>query len=389
MTCMCKWSCALLTAVHPLFRAGLPAVLLGCFMTWWLPASIQTASFLSEPQRLALLKATGKAAPGSGLSDDPSSHHSSSASADTDDSVDVAVSVEASGSSKECEAAQLLHRPVGKDTRAGADSVGHSSAVSRLGSQARPSSAAASSCGVGGRSSNSSLGRAGSGGSSGAPYWRSVVAVARNRAVVYAGSWRILHDMPGNGVLYWTPKIVQALLLAAGAHTAAGSSSPGVAVVLFSAIPYAAASFAHLLNAWHSQRVGEVKLHISCMWLLGAVALVMLPFAASGALSEGSGISASTGASVAAFALLTVAHVGVNGANGLQTGLVAGCLSPEQKALGLAMYNTIACMGSFLGPLLIGVIRDATHGYSVAMWVLGGSLAAAALMVYRFKAPRP
>ena len=157
--------------------------------------------------------------------------------------------------------------------------------------------------------------------------------------------------------------------------------------MLFSAIPYAAASLVHLLNAWHSQRVGEAKMHIAYTWLLGALALVVLPFVASGALSgSGSGgVGASTAASVAAFVLLTVAHIGVNGANGLQTGLVAGCLRPEQKALGLAMYNTIACIGAFLGPLLIGVLHDLTHTYSVAMWVLGCSLAAAALMVARFK----
>jgi ACS family tartrate transporter-like MFS transporter len=183
--------------------------------------------------------------------------------------------------------------------------------------------------------------------------------------------------------------IVQALLfgVARGAGSAqggGGSSSPGVSVVLFSAIPYAAASLAHLVNAWHAQRVGEVKLHISFTWLLGAVALALLPFAAVGALS-GSSASTSTGANIAALALLTVAHVGVNGANGLQTGLVAGCLCADQKALGLAMYNTIACMGSFLGPLLIGIIHDATHGYRVAMWVLACCLAAAAFMVYRFR----
>jgi ACS family tartrate transporter-like MFS transporter len=204
--------------------------------------------------------------------------------------------------------------------------------------------------------------------------------------VLYAGSWRILHDIPGNGVLYWTPMIVQALLfgVARSAQGGGGSSSPGVYVVLFSSIPYAAASLAHLANAWHAQCVGEVKLHIAFTWLLGAVALALLPFAAVGALS-GSSASTSTGANITALALLTVAHVGVNGANGLQTGLVAGCLCADQKALGLAMYNTIACMGSFLGPLLIGIIHDATHGYRVAMWVLACCLAAAAFMVYRLK----
>jgi hypothetical protein len=275
-----------------------------------------------------------------------------------------------------------------------------------------------------------------------------------------------------NGILYWTPKLVQALLLAAGhtglaaiaaaapppppppqaavpaavqtsgtisylrnsnstvssgglwdtsqgnattvvgsigpadlsmtAHsavTAAAAAAPGSAIVLLSAIPYAAASLFHLANAWHSQKHSERRLHITLTWLLGAVALLLLPFAATGGLAAAEGssgggggtaaaVSISAAASVAAFVLLTVAHVGVNGANGLQTGLVAGAIQPADKALGLATYNTIGCIGSFFGPLVIGVIHDATGGYAVAMWVLGGSLAAAAGMVFCFRPDR-
>lgn len=358
-------------------------------MTFWLPASIQAAKFLSEPQRTALLKATGKAQhAGSALADasvTSGSTASSSFLSMPGSAVDASIDIAPQGSLKDSEAAQLLHRGLSKEGKAVPDSAGQGGTVSQHSSPARPSSAAGSLRRAGSSHSNSSTG-------SNAPNWLSVVAVARNRVVLYAGSWRILHDIPGNGVLYWTPKIVQALLLAAAAGSAQGAaapSSPGVGVVLFSAIPYAAASLAHLLNAWHSQRVGEAKLHISCTWLLGAVALVVLPFVGSSALSGAvSSGSSSMAASVAAFALLTVAHVGVNGANGLQTGLVAGSIPVDQKALGLAMYNTIACMGSFLGPLLIGIIHDATHGYSVAMWVLGCSLAAAAFMVFKFRAPR-
>lgn len=298
---------------------------------------------------------------------------------DTDSVVDASVAVEPEGCCKsESEVAQLLHRGKAGDSQAVADSAGGS----RLASPVRPSSAAGRGC-----VSSSVVCDKPQGGSSDAPTWRSVVAVARNRVVLYAGSWRILHDIPGNGVLYFTPKIVQALLLAGAAGAAAGSSRAGAGVVLLSAIPYAAASLAHLANALHSQRVGEVTLHICISWLLGAVALVALPFAASGALSGvgGSSSSSSMAASVASFVLLAVAHVGVNGANGLQTGLVAGCLPAEHKALGLATYNTIACLGSFLGPLLIGVLHDATGGYSAAMWLVGCSLAAAACMVYRFQ----
>jgi hypothetical protein len=281
------------------------------------------------------------------------------------------------------------------------------------------------------------------------------MAVARNRVVLYAGCWRILHDIPGNGILYYTPMIVQAMLLAAGgggvavslsAAAAATASpqltdaspsnsssiydsssgdmpaaglaigtisssskiaesggspepaghhaaSPGVYVVLLSAIPYAAASLFHLANAWHSQRSGERRWHIAGAWLLGAVALLLLPAAAAGGLASVSKAAAAAGsvsvaANVAAFTLLTLAHVGINGANGVQTGLVAASIVPQEKALGLALYNTIGCFGSFWGPVIIGVLHDATGGYAVAMWLLGGSLAAAAAMVSRFKPER-
>jgi hypothetical protein len=280
---------------------------------------------------------------------------------------------------------------------------------------------------------------------------QALLAVARNRVVLYAGCWRILHDIPGNGILYYTPMIVQAMLLAGGGAgggfarrpeavvapqlpgvalnsssssglTAAGlatgaististnssssssslgataepaerhASSPGAYVVLLSAIPYAAASLFHLANAWHSQRSSEWRWHIAGAWLLGAAALLLLPAAAAGRLASASTGAAAAAAgtvsvatSVAAFALLTLAHVGVNGANGVQTGLVAANIVPQEKALGLAMYNTIGCFGSFWGPVIIGVLHDATGGYAVGMWLLGVSLAAAAAMVARFR----
>jgi hypothetical protein len=282
--------------------------------------------------------------------------------------------------------------------------------------------------------------------------WQALLAVARNKVVLYAGCWRILHDIPGNGILYYTPMIVQAMLLAGGSlgrrlqavadlqlptttsssseliaaglaigTNSSGSSSlggtlsgtaaaaaaepaghhagsPGADVVLLSAIPYAAASLFHLGNAWHSQKSGERRWHIAGAWLLGAVALLLLPAAAAGGLASVSKAAAaaaaaaasgiSVAASVAAFVLLTLAHVGINGANGVQTGLVAANIVPQEKALGLAMYNTIGCFGSFWGPVIIGVLHDATGGYAVAMWLLGASLAAAAAMVARFRPER-
>lgn len=335
--------------------AGVPAVLLGCCIGFWLPRSIESATFLSGTQQALLLKAIVGGAAAAGPSAGAAAGTVSRGGCDgADDDVKVEVDCCLHETGHDTEALQLLHRGFSKGSTSGDHStLGGNKAQQQQQQHLVP------------------LGWSEMG--------KRVWAVATNKVVLYAGTWRIFHDIPGNGVLYWTPKLVQALLPATG-----GASSSGVAIVLLSAIPYAAASLVHLVNAWHSQKVGEAKLHISCTWLLGALALLLLPWAAAGTLSGSSNGGTNAGAGTAAFVLLTFAHIGVNGANGLQTGLVAGCLSAAQKALGLAMYNTIACLGAFLGPLLIGVIHDATGGYRVAMWVLGCSLAGAALMVYRF-----
>jgi len=170
--------------------------------------------------------------------------------------------------------------------------------------------------------------------------------------------------------LYWTPKLVQALLLAAGhtgraavAAAAAGSSSgsgsgsskfyntsssnsssatigrglesgtagggagPGVSCgaaqchPLRSSLPVSLGKRLALSEALRTKTAHHSDLAVGCRGLL------LLPFAASGGLaaaepgadSSGSSTSAagatiSAAASVAAFVLLTVAHVGVNGA---------------------------------------------------------------------------
>jgi hypothetical protein len=167
----------------------------------------------------------------------------------------------------------------------------------------------------------------------------------------------------------------------AGPGAAAASPPPppprggsGAGVVLLSAIPYAAASLAHVANAWHSSATGEWRWHIAGCWWGGAAALLLLPAAA--ALHPAAG-----------FLALTAAHVGVNGANGLQTGLVARCLPPGDKALGLAAYNSLGSLGGLVGPVVVGALVDASGGYGAAAVVMGVCLGVAGAMVWRFQPP--
>jgi hypothetical protein len=143
-------------------------------------------------------------------------------------------------------------------------------------------------------------------------------------------------------------------------------------VVLLSAIPYAAASLAHVANAWHSAATGEWRWHIAGLWWGGAAALLLLPLAS--ALHPAVG-----------FLALTAAHIGVNGANGVQTGLVARCLPPGDKALGLAAYNSLGSLGGLVGPVVVGALVDASGGYGAACLVLGASLGAAGALVWWFR----
>jgi hypothetical protein len=86
----------------------------------------------------------------------------------------------------------------------------------------------------------------------------------------------------------------------------------------------------------------------------------------------------------AAFVLLVLVHVGVNGANGVQTAWVASLLQGTNRAVGLAMYNCIGSVGGCLGPLLVGALCGALGGYGPGMVAMGCCLAGAAALVLRF-----
>ncbi|GBF97670.1 hypothetical protein Rsub_09728 [Raphidocelis subcapitata] len=200
---------------------------------------------------------------------------------------------------------------------------------------------------------------------------RTVLAAMRSRIVAYAGAWRILHDTGGSGLLFFTPLIVAALASSGGA---VGQPSASV-IALWSGFPYLVTSILHVLNGWHSQRTGERRLHLGLCWALGATALLAMPPAIA------------RGPPGAPFALLVLAHVGLNAANGVQTSWVSSFFgSPEERAVGLAAYNTVAQIGGFLGPYLLGALSG-DHHYGPALGVLGACLAAAAAMVLALSEP--
>jgi nitrate/nitrite transporter NarK len=94
----------------------------------------------------------------------------------------------------------------------------------------------------------------------------------------------------------------------------------------------------------HSDRTGSRKPHVAASLALGAVA-----FALSTVVSP-----------VAAIAALAVGLFFLLGAHPVFWAMPAALLSGPAAAAGIALVNSIGNLGGFVGPYLVGLVKDAT-----------------------------
>jgi ACS family tartrate transporter-like MFS transporter len=135
------------------------------------------------------------------------------------------------------------------------------------------------------------------------------------------------------GISFWVGEIVDDVN---------GLSEVGKGFV--TAIPYATAIIGLVLISRHSDRSGERKLHVSFSLAIAAVA-----FTISTMVSP-----------VAAIAALTVGLFFLLGAHPVFWTMPAALLSGTAAAVGIAMVNSIGNLGGFVGPYLVGLMKDAT-----------------------------
>ena len=53
----------------------------------------------------------------------------------------------------------------------------------------------------------------------------------------------------------------------------------------------------------------------------------------------------------------------------------------NRTAASIGLINSFGNLGGWAGPSLVGVLKDRTDSYSVALWTLAGSIAVAGLIV--------
>jgi ACS family tartrate transporter-like MFS transporter len=158
------------------------------------------------------------------------------------------------------------------------------------------------------------------------------------------------------GVLLWLPQIVKHM----------GSLSD-VEVGFVTALPFCCAAVSMYLVARHSDKVGERRLHIAVCMTIGGLALLACAFVSPPAI---------------ALVLLCVAASGIWGCLAVFWTLTGEFLTGAAVAIGIALINTVGQFGGLFGPWLVGVIKDLTGNFSVALIVLAIAAFLAAVIAF-------
>jgi ACS family tartrate transporter-like MFS transporter len=144
---------------------------------------------------------------------------------------------------------------------------------------------------------------------------------------------------------FWLPQIIQ------GAFT--GSNFQ---IGVLSAIPYIVGAIAMMIAGRHSDRTGERRWHIAAAAAICGVAFIATAFVHGLVLS---------------MLTLSVAMLGLASMFGPFWTFATSFVKGVGAAAGIALINSVGNIGGFVGPYLLGSLRDATQSFSAGLIVIG------------------
>lgn len=173
------------------------------------------------------------------------------------------------------------------------------------------------------------------------------------------------------GLVMWMPTLIGELL---------GPGASAERVGLLSAIPYLGGAAGMVLIGRHSDHSGERRWHTAGPLFVSAASFLL-------SLWPGGAALAGPWWSLGCF---TVATIGLWGMLGPFWTIPTGFLSGAAAAGGVALINSLGNAGGFVGPALVGLVRDSTGSHALGflsiagVMVLGG---AATLLATRNQGP--
>lgn len=165
-------------------------------------------------------------------------------------------------------------------------------------------------------------------------------------------------------VAFWLPQIIKNF-----------SGLSNLLVTTISAGPYLCASVAMVLVAHHSDRTGERRWHVAGAALAGAAGLAL-----SGMFID---------SPWPAYGALCLAAAGIWSTLGPFWSLPTAFLTGTAAAGGIALVNSLGAVGGFIGPNILGQVRQRTNGFSAGLYLLAATLVVAAVMALSIREPAP
>ena len=162
------------------------------------------------------------------------------------------------------------------------------------------------------------------------------------------------------GVAFWLPQIVKSF-----------SGLSNSAVAMLSAVPYLSASICMVIIANHSDKTRERRWHVALPAFAGCLGLGLAVFFLENHYP------------LPAFFSLCLAASGIWSTLGPFWSLPTAFLGGTAAAGGVALINSIGNVGGFVGPYIIGYIKQTTQSFTSGMLVLAGTLLIAGFLALR------
>ena len=181
----------------------------------------------------------------------------------------------------------------------------------------------------------------------------SLWAALRDERVLILAGVQFGFTLGSYGIGIWLPLMIKDYKLS------------NLAIGFVSAVPYIFASAGMIAWAWHTDRTGRKIGNLVAACLLAVVGLV-------GSVLSGSLLLSLTG--------LTLALIGVTAARAIFWTIPTRFLTGVAAAGGLAFINSIGTVGGFVGPAMMGWLKDATGLFIVGILAMAGVMLVAALL---------
>jgi ACS family tartrate transporter-like MFS transporter len=149
-----------------------------------------------------------------------------------------------------------------------------------------------------------------------------------------------------------------------------GFGLSNLAASFLSAVPYIFATVAMLWWAWRVDRTGKKISNLAIACAVGMAGLAA---------------SVVSGNLVVALSALTIALIGITSARAIFWPIPTRFLAGVGAAAGLAFINSIGTIGGFVGPYLMGWLRDFTGSFETGLIAMAGILFAASFLAFSLK----